>query len=111
MASRAIFPCSHRQMPTHSKLHDPEFHGVQRTVVTLSAKRPKAISTILGGKHASSGVAEGRTPADGSRSGTRRDTAVAVHTERQSVSYRSHLDHRVGGAGAWISGVRYAVRD
>ena len=43
--------------------------------------------------------------------GTRRDTAIAVHTERQSFSYRSHLDHRVGGAGAWISGVRYAVRD
>ena len=70
-----------------------------------------AKSKNIGRHHAPSRPVEGHTPADDPRAGTRRHAATAVHPEREFHIARPDMDHRVGGPGAWLSGLRYAVRD
>src|SRR5271166_202879 len=72
--------------------------------------RPR-LRTTNGRHHAPSRPVEGNTPVDDALAGTRRHAAAAVHPERESHVARPDLDHRVGGPGAWLSGLRYAVRD
>ena len=74
-------------------------------------QRLKFKTRKYGRHHASSRPVEGHTPADDPLAGTRRHAAAAVHPERESHVARPDMDHRVGGPGAWLSGLRYAVRD